>query len=77
MRFATRGIAKFDGLDYRGGLHGSPIIEGSAACFECSTEHRYAGGDHKIIVGRVLRFEDRVTDPLIWYRSRYLGQDEF
>ena len=74
-RFATKGISKFDGLECHDGLHGSPIIENSAACFECSTEHRYDGGDHKIIVGRVLRFKDRATDPLIWYRGRYLGQD--
>ena len=75
-RFALKGTDKFDGLDCREGLHGLPILEKTAACFECSTEHRYEGGDHKIIVGRVLRFEDRVTDPLIWYRGQFLGRGE-
>jgi len=71
-RFATKGIDKFDGLVCREGLHGAPILPEYAACFECSTEHRYDGGDHKIIVGRVLRLEDRETDPLIFYRGRFL-----
>ena len=71
-RFATKGIDKFDGLDCREGLHGAPILPEYAACFECSTEYRYEGGDHKIIVGRVLHLEDRETDPLIFYRGRFL-----
>lgn len=71
-RFAAKGTNKFDGLDCREGLHGAPILPEYAACFECSTEHRYEGGDHKIIVGRVLHLEDRDTDPLIIYRGRFL-----
>ena len=70
--FATRGVDKFEGLDCREGLHGSPILPDYASCFECRTEHIYEGGDHKIIVGRVLRFDERESDPLIRYRSQYL-----
>ncbi len=73
-RFAQTGTDKFDGIDCREGLHGVPILPEYAACFECRTEHRYEGGDHKIIVGRVLRMEDRETDPLIFYRSRFLSK---
>jgi len=43
-----------------------------AACFECSTESIFDGGDHKIIVGRVLKLDDRESDPLIFYRGRFL-----
>ncbi len=71
--FATRGVDKFEGLDCREGLHGSPILPDYAACFECRTEYRYEGGDHKIIVGRVLRFDERDSEPLIRYRSGYFG----
>jgi 3-hydroxy-9,10-secoandrosta-1,3,5(10)-triene-9,17-dione monooxygenase reductase component len=71
-RFAQRGAAKFAGLDCRAGLRGVPILPEYAACFECRTEHRYTGGDHTIIVGRVLRLEDRESDPLIFYRGRFL-----
>lgn len=72
-RFAQRSDTKFDGIDCRGGLHGVPILPDFAACFECATEHVYPGGDHKIIVGRVHRVEERETEPLIYYRSRFLG----
>jgi len=71
-RFAQSQGDKFDGLEHREGLHGVPLLSDLAACFECRREHVYAGGDHKIIVGRVLRFEDHETDPLIFYRGHYL-----
>ena len=73
--FAQRTEHKFDEIDCGEGLNGVPILPEFAACFECSTEHIYAGGDHKIIVGRVLRFEDRETDPLIIHRSRFLRRE--
>jgi len=71
-RFAQRKGNKFDGLACRAGLNDVPLLPDFAACFECRTEHIYEGGDHKIIVGRVLRFEDHETDPLIFYRGDYL-----
>ena len=71
-RFAQSGIDKFEGLQCRDGINGVPVLPEYAACFECSMEHCYDGGDHSIIVGRVLQFEDRETDPLIFYRGRFL-----
>jgi len=70
--FAQRIPDKFNGLELRSGLGGAPILPEFAACFECSTEHVYPGGDHHIIVGRVGRFEYRDSEPLIIYRSRFL-----
>jgi flavin reductase (DIM6/NTAB) family NADH-FMN oxidoreductase RutF len=71
-RFAARGIDKFEGLDCTEGVACTPILPNYSAVFECGIEHRYDGGDHVILVGRVLKFEDRKTDPLIFYRGRYL-----
>lgn len=71
-RFAARGSIKFDDLDCDEGIAGVPILPTYSAVFECQTEHRYEGGDHTILVGRVLKFEDRKTDPLIFYRGHYL-----
>ena len=70
--FARRIPDKFRGLELGSGLGGVPILPEFAACFECSTEHVYPGGDHQIIVGRVRRFEYRDSEPLIIYRSRFL-----
>jgi 3-hydroxy-9,10-secoandrosta-1,3,5(10)-triene-9,17-dione monooxygenase reductase component len=72
-RFATTGQDKFAGLAWTEGTQGSPILPDFAACFQCSTEYRYPGGDHLIIVGRVLEFEDRDLEPLIFYRSGFRG----
>ena len=71
-RFATSGKSKFGDLDCGEGIAGVPILPTYSAVFECQTEHRYEGGDHTILVGRVLKFEDRKTDPLIFYRGHYL-----
>lgn len=72
-RFAARGSDKFAGLAHTQGVHGVPLLPEFAACFECSTEYLYPGGDHLIIVGRVLNFQDRALEPLIFYRSEFLG----
>ena len=74
-RFAQSGNNKFDTLDCSEGIHGVPILPEFAACLECSTEYVYPGGDHKIIVGRVHRCEDREADPLIIHRSRFLKKE--
>jgi 4-hydroxyphenylacetate 3-hydroxylase, reductase component len=71
-RFAASGTDKFDGLECSQGIAGVPLLPEYSAAFECQTEHCYDGGDHKIIVGRVLKFEDRKTDPLIFYRGHFL-----
>ena len=71
-RFASREPDKFDGLECNAGIQGVPILPDYAACFECSTEHIYPGGDHEIIVGRVHRFEDRDGPPLVLHRSEIL-----
>ena len=74
-RFAQRGNDKFASFECREGINGVPILPDFAACFECSTEHIYPGGDHNIIVGRVHRFEERETEPLIYYRSQFLRNE--
>lgn len=69
--FAQKGLDKFDGLKCRDGLNAMPILPEFAACFQCNIEHRYAGGDHTILVGRVLDFESHNREPLLFHRGRY------
>lgn len=71
VRFSTPGIDRFAALDCTSGIGGVPVLREFAACFECSVEHRYEGGDHVILVGRVHRFEERPNDPLIYFRGNY------
>lgn len=71
-RFAN---SSFDGLgafDFDKSRTGLPLLPESSAVFVCETENIYEGGDHKIILGRVLEFDDHQTDPLIFYRGHFL-----
>ena len=66
MRFAGRGD-RFEGLDHAEGWTGAPLIEGLAPIFECRVWARYDGGDHTILVGRVVRLITRVQEPLLFH----------
>jgi flavin reductase (DIM6/NTAB) family NADH-FMN oxidoreductase RutF len=55
-------------LDWEGG----PRLEGCAAAIGCSTETIYEGGDHWIVVGRVLAlYRMAYAAPLIFFGGRY------
>jgi 3-hydroxy-9,10-secoandrosta-1,3,5(10)-triene-9,17-dione monooxygenase reductase component len=61
------------GFPFRPGPLGSPILEGVLAWAECRVEHRYAGGDHLIVVGRVvdLGIEHPEGAPLVFFGGQY------
>ena len=69
--FAQKGMDKFDNVECRDGLNQLPILPEFAACFQCRVEHRYPGGDHTILVGRVLDFESHDREPLLFHGGRY------
>src|SRR5580700_2099676 len=72
--FARRGLAAaWDGVRHRPGPTGSPRLHGVIATLECAVEHRLPGGDHEIVVGRVLAVEsgNGDGDPLLFWRGRY------
>lgn len=69
--FAKSGDEKFASVEFTEGLHGVPVIGGCAAVMQCQIEHQYAGGDHVILVGRVLDFTDFGKQPLVFARGRY------
>ena len=72
--FARPGpAAVWDEVRHRQGPTGSPQLDGVLAALECTVEHALSGGDHEIIVGRVL---DVTTNPapaapLLYFRGQY------
>jgi flavin reductase (DIM6/NTAB) family NADH-FMN oxidoreductase RutF len=52
----TRTGPGFEGLAHRPGTEGVPLLDDVLARFECVTEATHEGGDHTIIIGRVVRF---------------------
>lgn len=72
-QFARKGAEKFDGLDVSRGLVGAPLLDGVAATIECAMYAQHDGGDHVILVGRVVAAT--VTDrlPLVIHAGRMRG----
>jgi flavin reductase (DIM6/NTAB) family NADH-FMN oxidoreductase RutF len=70
-RFAKTGADRFAGLETSEGRSGVPLLTHYSSCFQCNIEHQYDGGDHVILVGRVLEFTDRGLKPLVFHRGGY------
>jgi len=66
---------RFDGLDWRPGAGGVPLLPGMRATFECAGEVRHDGGDHTILIGRVLRLLAAASPPapLLFIDGGYAG----
>lgn len=71
-RFARSG-AGFDGLAAAHSSDGNPIIPLALARFDCRQHNVHDGGDHLIIVGRVIAFALGQGAPLLFSQGT-LGQ---
>lgn len=71
-RFATSGASKFDGVIWRPGPLGSPILEDAVSWLECTFEDIREAGDHFIVLGRVHELAvQRSTLPLLFFQGGY------
>jgi 3-hydroxy-9,10-secoandrosta-1,3,5(10)-triene-9,17-dione monooxygenase reductase component len=62
---------KFDGLGWHAEATGAPVLDEALAWIDCSIEAEHEGGDHIIVVGRVLSLGARDGDPLGYFRGGY------
>lgn len=69
--FATTGIDRFADLECNEGLSGVPILPHYSVCFQCKMAKQYDGGDHIIMTGEVVQFDDNGLQPLVFYRGNY------
>ncbi|TRX54987.1 flavin reductase family protein [Thalassomonas sp. M1454] len=70
--FARQGADKFANVELETGIGDVPMLKEYSARFQCQVEHQYEGGDHVIIVGRVLDFDAHdCKDPLVFHSGRY------
>jgi flavin reductase (DIM6/NTAB) family NADH-FMN oxidoreductase RutF len=71
--FAKTGIDKFTALTWRKGITGSPVLDGVLAYIDCDLYAEHDGGDHTIVVGKVVDIAilDRTRGPLIFFRGGY------
>lgn len=68
--FASREENRFDRIAWHTGPLGLPQLDGSLARFACSFWARYPGGDHEIMVGRVLSCDLGAGRPLVYCQGR-------
>jgi len=72
QRLAKQGAHHLDGIELISTKLGPPALADALAIFECQREAMHEGGDHAILVGRVLRFARREAGaPLVFFQGRY------
>lgn len=70
-RFARRGEDRFAGLELETGPYGAPLIDGTLARLVCERHDVALGGDHTILMGRVIRAEVADGGPLLYWSGGY------
>src|SRR5215469_2347356 len=71
-RFAASVEDRFRDVPFTRGEGGAPLLPDALAIFECAAHAVHDGGDHRIFLGRVLRFRARDEgSPLLYCRGRY------
>lgn len=71
VRFSQRDADRFEGLTWRLGETGVPLLDGCLATMECSVSQVVESGDHAIFIGEVATAEYREGKPLIYFASAY------
>jgi 3-hydroxy-9,10-secoandrosta-1,3,5(10)-triene-9,17-dione monooxygenase reductase component len=73
QRFSKPIPNKFEGVECTDSANGMPLLNGTAAHFECRTEARHYSGDHVIFIGHVLHYSHADRDALGYHRGRYIS----
>jgi flavin reductase ActVB len=70
-RFATRGADKFVEGHFTANDDGLPVLDRALVVLECEIYARYDGGDHSILVGRVIDSRVNADVPAVYYQRAY------
>lgn len=70
--FAKSDLAKWQGGHHRKGQL-APLIHPNLVAFECETYARHDGGDHRLLIGKVILIEvgQGSARPLLYFRGQY------
>lgn len=71
LRFAKPVDDKFEGVDWRPGWKGVPVLTNALATLECDVKQMVECGDHHIIIGSVRSIDSRDGDPLVFFRGDF------
>ncbi len=70
-RFADQHEDRFDGVGYHRNPEGLVLLDGALAHIECERYATFPGGDHTIVIGRVIGGTTGEGRPLLYYRGGY------
>ena len=70
--FASKSADKFSGAKWRNGPAGNPVLDEVAAWFDCRRHDVVDAGDHIILIGRVIGFDERAANPLGYCRGAHI-----
>lgn len=75
LAFAQRGPDKANGIDWHLNTRGVPALDDYLVALDCDLENAVPGGDHTIIIGRVLdiKMSDAERQPLTYYKGMMNG----
>ena len=62
----ARNARAFETCSWEHGDHQVPLLQNCLARFECVLEASHDGGDHTILIGKVLRFAQSAGNPLVF-----------
>jgi flavin-dependent trigonelline monooxygenase, reductase component len=71
--FARSGFDRFDGVEWRPGETGPPVLPEVLATLECAVTQMVEAGDHVVVIGEALHASWREGQPLIYFNSSYQG----
>lgn len=69
--FARSSDDKFDGIEFDVGAGDAPLLHDCAAIFECERYEMLDGGDHWIMIGKVVSYSDIGRQPLCYHQGGY------
>lgn len=72
-RFASKRPDKFSGVEWRAATNGAPLLDGATTLLSCSVHNKVEAGDHLILVGRVLEFEQAPRTPLGYFSGNFVS----
>lgn len=68
--------SRFEGVDYRVGEGGTPVLAGTSASLECRTVAAYDQGTHCIYIGEIVAAHLSDKAPLVYYAGAYRGMTD-
>ncbi len=71
VRFASTHPNRFEGLDWRPGPLGAPLLSGALAVLECEMRQTIEAGDHTIFLGEARSASVAEGQPLLYFSGRY------